>query len=385
MKYSIRCGSCGGRFTLEGFEAGHILNCPHCQSLIQLQRMPALPGEERGVEEPEEEIWPELIRAEEIGKPSDSTVVASSSVEETSETEEPGFLEEASYDPEAEFRRDLVRFIVPCRTAEEVPTLVLMVILFVAWPFLNMFSFFCCLDWLIQLALLGCFCTFFAEIVTETARGGDQLPYFGSISAALENFWSEIVVPTLNFICAVMYCQLPAIVCGIILQVLLPPREVTESTLSGAADPNAIVDLGGETILVWHPAAEVILTVLMIAGMFFLPMVILILAFDRIQLLLRPDIIWEAIRRILKPYLLGWISILIGGGILWLTSSLMPEQDAKEYLRGNYGHIAAIAVLLIADLLVFIYAMRVVGLLYRHYEHLLPWRLEPEKKHPLEE
>jgi len=31
------------------------------------------------------------------------------------------------------------------------------------------------------------------------------------------------------------------------------------------------------------------------------------------------------------------------------------------------------------------YAMRVVGLLYRHYEHLLPWQLDPEKKHPLEE
>ena len=31
MKYEIRCESCGGSFTLEGIEAGQILNCPHCQ------------------------------------------------------------------------------------------------------------------------------------------------------------------------------------------------------------------------------------------------------------------------------------------------------------------------------------------------------------------
>ncbi|GEM_PF-2114801 len=385
MKYEIRCESCGGRFTLEGIEAGHILNCPHCQSQIQLQHRPASSGEERSGEELQDEIWPELVRPDEIGKPSDSTVVVASSAEESSETGEPGFLEEASYDPEAEFRRDLVRFIVPCRTAEEVPTLVIMVILFVAWPFLNMFSFFCCLDWLIQLSLLGCFCTFFAEIVTETARGGDQLPYFGSISAALDNFWSEIVVPTLNFIFAVLYCQIPAILGGIILQVLLPPTEVSESIRNGVADPNAVVILAGETGPVWHPAAEAILTALIVVGMFFLPMVILILAFDKVQLLIRPDLIWEAIRRILKPYLLGWISILIGGCILWLTSSLLPEQEFQEYARVNYVHLALVGVLLLVDLLVFIYAMRVVGLLYRHYEHLLPWRLDPEKKHPLEE
>lgn len=385
MKYESRCQSCGGRFTFEEFEAGEILHCPHCRAQIQLQPPPDSSAEQGSGEESEAGIWPTLIRPAKISKPGASTIETPFSDGKDCQADKPGFLAEVLYDPEAEFRRDLVRFIVPCRTKEEVPTLIVIAFLFVVWPYLNMFSFFCCLNWLIQLAVLGCFCTFFFEIVTETARGGDQLPYFGSISAALENFWAEIIVPAINFICAVLYCQIPAILGGIILQGIVPPTESTECTLNGIADPNAVGVLAGETVSVWHPAAEAILTVLTIAGMFFLPMVMLILAFDKIQLLLRPDIIWKAIRQLLRPYLLGWISILVGGGIFWLTRLLLPEQDAEEYVLGTYGHIAVVSVLMVIDLLVFIYAMRVVGLLYRHYEHLLPWPLEPRKKHPLEE
>jgi DNA-directed RNA polymerase subunit RPC12/RpoP len=385
MKYEIRCGSCGGSFTLEGIEAGSILNCPYCQSRIRLQHQPTSPVQERTDTNPEEEIWPELVHPDEISKPSDSTVVVAYSAEKSSETEESGFLEESKYDPEAEFRRDLVRFIVPCRTLGEAATLLIMAILFAVWPFLNMFSFFCCLNWLIQVAMLGCFCTFFAEIITETARGGDQLPYFGSISAALDNFWSEIVVPTSNFVLAVVYCQIPAILIRAIFMIISKPGYSTDTSSGRLVDPNAITVQIQNAANSFDIFSQGILTAAIIIGIFFSPMVFLILSFDRIQLLFRPDLIWEAIRRILKPYLLGWISILIGGGIYWLTSSLLPEQDFQEYARGNYVHIAMVAVLFTVDLLVFIYAMRVVGLLYRHYEHLLPWRLEPEKKHPLEE
>jgi hypothetical protein len=380
MKYKIRCESCGERFILENIEAGHILNCPVCQEMIELQPLGTPPADDTADKATDPGIWPTLIPSKQI-KPSPEPITPA---EAPTATKGMDLLSEA-YDTDVEFHRDLVRFIVPCRALFEVPTVVVMVFIFLIWPFLNMFGFFCCLEWMIQIALIGCICTFFMEIVTETAQGQDYLPYFGSISAAWENFWSDIVVPTVNFICAIMYCQIPAIVGAIILNLIAPPQEVPASSPTGVMDPNAVIISNGETILVWHPAADGILTALSIVGMFFLPMVILILAFDKIKLLLRPDMILQAIRTILKPYLLGWICILIGGGIFYLASLFFPEPQAEQYYFGNTWHIAAVIPLLIIDTLVFIYAMRVVGLLYRHYSHMLPWKLEPEKKHPLEE
>ncbi|MBN1844549.1 MAG: hypothetical protein JW810_02620, partial [Sedimentisphaerales bacterium] len=206
-----------------------------------------------------------------------------------------------------------------------------------------------------------------------------------------ENIWSEIVVPTINMFGAFFYTQIPTILVGAILMQFacstapapVMPAGMPEPNLAGQVAGMAAGAGGGELELaLW---AQAILTMTTLGGMFFLPMVLLILSFDAIGLLLRPDLIVRAIGAIWKPYLLGWLCLLAGVAVFWLAMKLVPEPEA-----GEPGGLVGLRLLvqipvLTLDLAVFLYAMRVIGLLYLHFQHLLPWTLEKKTKHPLEE
>ena len=109
------------------------------------------------------------------------------------------------------------------------------------------------------------------NIITDTAEGCDELPYFGSFMEALMNPWTQIIVPLTNFIAALLYCILPSMIAALIYSSITNNYEINNQTV------------------------QLLLTGLSIGGLFFWPMVALVLAYDRINLLLRPDIILRSV------------------------------------------------------------------------------------------
>jgi len=107
----------------------------------------------------------------------------------------------------------------------------------------------------------------------------------------------------------------------------------------------------------------VLLYVLMIGGLFLLPIAILTVAIGRDLTMLRPDYLLVPIFREFRPYLA--MSLLLGiAGILQILASQYANQGlaAAGYLLLN------LAVQVFA-----LIAMQAIGLFYRHYSCHLPW------------
>jgi len=264
------------------------------------------------------------------------------------------------YEPNKAFRRDLLRFISPIQTAAELPTFICLLVLLVGWPFLGLFSVCCCLGLFIQLACGGCLCSFFFTIITDTAEGCDELPYFGSFMEALEHPWTQIIVPLTNFIAALLYCILPSMIVASIYSAITNNYKINNQTV------------------------QLLLTGLSIGGLFFLPMVALILAYDQINLLLRPVIIFRSIIAIWKPYLIAWIILVMAFGGLAIVYFALPDFKESGLLIKFTLKVMGFVVVQVVWLVFFIYAMRVIGLLYRHFDDRLSWAERSDPKHPLE-
>ena len=367
MKIKVCCNRCGYGFSIDGRFAGRAFRCPNCNGIIKTTRLTKESGtgeslsnaatNQTGTESvvDEKQLWPgvreykkqsippEASRSEIQGKVTDA---------DEYETATEG------YEPNKAFRRDLLRFITPIQSTGELPTFICLVILFVAWPYLEIASSCCCAGFLIKWACAGCLCSFMFNIITETAEGCDELPYLGSLMEALMNPWTQIIVPLTNFLAALFYGTMPSIVVFFIYSIITNDIEITNQTI------------------------RLLLSGLSIGGLFFWPMVALILAYDQIILLLRPDIIFRSIVAIWKPYLIAWVALLIAFGVLFFEQSSLPNfQDVGFELTPKvFGYVGVQLVCLI----VFIYAMRVIGLLYRHFDNRLEWTVPKEVKHPLE-
>ncbi len=358
MRIKVSCNQCGYVFLIDGRFAGRAFRCPNCDGIIKTTRPTRRAGEGESESKSavdENQLWPGVPESkkpstpsEEVQSGADGTVFDSDKYETTAKP----------YEPSSAFRRDLLRFITPIQTAGELPTFICMLVLFVAWPFMGVISFCCCWGIFIQLAFGGCFCSFFFSIITDTAEGCDELPYLGSLKEALEHPWSQIIVPLTSFLAALFYCALPCMIIASIYSSITNDIEITNQPI------------------------RFILSVIFFAGLFFWPMVALILAFDQLTLLFRPDIIFRSIIAIWKPYLMAWVALLIAFGVLFFEQSKMPnfQEVGLELTPKVYGFVA----LQLVGLIVFIYAMRVIGLLYRHFDDRLLWQAPKEDKHPLE-
>jgi len=245
----------------------------------------------------------------------------------------------------AAFRRDLLYVIPPFRSAGEASTLLCVAILLTLMPFLGILPQMCCLFWVIYLGILGSLASFFFTILTDTSQGNYHIPYLNSLFTTIaEDFWGGVFVPISNFYLASLYAFMPSFIVSAVYYLI-----TGEST--GPAD--------------WPLP---LLLALISLGAFLIPVVMIVLAHNRLTLLFRPLLILNTIKKIGKPYLIGWLCLefcLVLSTIIYVVS-----PQAQLNISGRTILIMGFCFL---DVSIWVFAMRALGLINRFYSHRFPW------------
>ncbi|MFC1781956.1 hypothetical protein ACFL02_00030 [Planctomycetota bacterium] len=250
------------------------------------------------------------------------------------------------------FRKDLLRLAIPIRSTGEASTFIIVIILFTAIPFLEIASLFCCLDIIIIIGIWGCLASFFFNILTDAAEGQDQLPYLSSLfTTLLEDFWQGLIVPISNFFGAILYAFVPCLMVSAIY----------------------FFTTGNKTPFADWPLPLFI--ILLAVGIFFVPIVMLALDRNKLTLLFKPIEIFRSMLSVWKPYLVCWFCLSIAVGLA-LGANFFMEPYSGETLSTTW--VLVTLAICILDIWVWIYAMRVIGLLWRHYQHQLGWGADKE-------
>ncbi|OPZ98637.1 MAG: hypothetical protein BWY71_01210 [Planctomycetes bacterium ADurb.Bin412] len=183
------------------------------------------------------------------------------------------------------------------------------------------------------------------DVVVTTAGGEDELPNL----PVLTDWWDDIIRPYLLFQFSFLYALLPGIAVGIYFLILFYGSEA-------------------ETF----PAGQLmLLAVLFGLGLFFWPMTIMGLALGGSIVTIRPDYVVRSILGTFFPYLACCVSLYLcclAWGISHFSFGAVVAKEgsiAGYILMGLAGQIGGLCL--------WIYAMRTMGLLYRHYRHRLAW------------
>ncbi|OHB61208.1 MAG: hypothetical protein A2167_05220 [Planctomycetes bacterium RBG_13_46_10] len=103
---------------------------------------------------------------------------------------------------------------------------------------------------------------------------------------------------------------------------------------------------------------------LFILGLFIFPMAILTIAVGKDITLLRPDYLFKPVARAFGPYLVV-VTLLVSVGV--------TEMQTKSFTGTNLAIDAFYLLLDIAIQIIAIFAMRAIGLFYRHYSCYFAW------------
>jgi hypothetical protein len=182
---------------------------------------------------------------------------------------------------------------------------------------------------------------FYLNIIYETALGIDKLPeiYLGT---SITFLW-YVVKPFLIFFLTVVAVQIPFIVALSLLR-----------------------DKGLTVMNMWtlELGPRLILQSLFVLGLFFFPMAVLTVAVGKDITLLRPDYLLKPVSRAFMPY-------LIVVGLLVVVDVL--ETQTTQYTGAGFSTTAAHLMLNLAVQVAAIFAMRSIGLFYRHYAPHFSW------------
>ena len=99
-------------------------------------------------------------------------------------------------------------------------------------------------------------------------------------------------------------------------------------------------------------------------GTFLVPAAIINMAVGKDLTLLRPDYLIIEAFGALGPYILIFVLFLI---------AIILQANVKQYQAGTTSGIGTFLLLNLAVQMVFVYAMRAIGLFYRHYSCHMPW------------
>jgi hypothetical protein len=183
------------------------------------------------------------------------------------------------------------------------------------------------------------------DVLVSTAGGEDELPNL----PVLTDWWDDIIRPYLLFQFSFLYALLPGIAALIYFLISFYGSEV-------------------ETF----PANQLVLLVALFGlGLFFWPMTIMGLALGGSIVTIRPDYVLRSIMGTFFPYLACCVSLYLcclAWGISHFSFSAVVAKEgsiAGYILIGLAGQIGGLCL--------WIYAMRTMGLLYRHYKHRLAW------------
>ena len=182
---------------------------------------------------------------------------------------------------------------------------------------------------------------FYLNIIYETALGIDKLPeiYLGT---SITFLW-YVVKPFLIFFFTAAAVQIPFIIALILLR-----------------------DRGLTIMNMWtlELGPRLILQSLFVLGLFLFPIAVLTIAVGKDITLLRPDYLLKPVSRAFMPY-------LIVVGLLFVVDVL--ETQTTQYTGAGLATTAGHLALNLAVQVAAIFAMRSIGLFYRHYAPHFSW------------
>jgi hypothetical protein len=287
------------------------------------------------------------------------------------------------------FVTDLISMLSPMKSGSDMITFF---VLFLMHLFVNAPIPIPFIGW-IKLIIYGYIYTFLFDVLLETANGNNNLPHF----EVPDNF-GDLIRPYLQIIASSLCAFLPFLVwlVATIYSAWNQPTSVSDSDYSDTTveqneyrydsespvkDPNkpdVSQDSYGVDGSMGKPyehdesasMAWMLPVGLFCAGMFFWPMIVLNIVLGNTYFP-NPIKVFQNIGRAVKPY-------LICCGIMYLTSALIWLSIFKFTIKGILDGSSFILILgaisaLVGSLYIEIYAMRALGLLYRHYEDRLDW------------
>jgi hypothetical protein len=199
----------------------------------------------------------------------------------------------------------------------------------------------CCLNYVATVVIWGWLFGFYLSLIYDTAFDEDVLPEI-HLGSALEFVWN-ILEPFFIFFYTLFLVELPFIIAF----ALARGHGVTPDNLWTGATP-----------------LHRFLQALVVGGLFVFPAAVLTTAVGKDFFLLRPDYLLAPIVRAFIPYMLA-VSLLAAACLLEYHTTQNSGEDTLTLTR-DLG-------LNLAVQLVAIFAMRSVGLLYRHYACYFKW------------
>jgi len=203
----------------------------------------------------------------------------------------------------------------------------------------------CCVNIISYVVCWGMLMSFYLNVIYETAFGEDNLPEI-QLGTMLE-FWWNIISPFLVFLFT--------------LFIVLTPFFVTKRILHEFGRDYDFYGMWS-----FKFGWVTLMQVLFCMGMFIFPMAILTVAIAKDYFfLLRPDYYAKPICKAFWPYIAVVFFLGIFCVVEIFTSSFMPTIDIST-------NIAGVAMNLLVQICA-IFAMRAIGLFYRHYSCYLGW------------
>lgn len=248
---------------------------------------------------------------------------------------------ESDQKPKRTFFQDLFYLLSPIHSVGDAIKLFFLIIITIIMNLTVFFASFILISGI--MVICGYWCAYMFSIVVETAGGDDELPEFPGVLS----FWEDILHPLLLWIASFIYAFLPMIVMAVYYEI------------------NGL-NSGTPT---FGPQEKAIVFGLSLLGLFFWPMILLGLSLGESLSSVRPDFVLRSIANTFLPYLICCLC-LCGCFLLWNFS-----HSAMAHTHGGTlgGWIAFSIAGKTGGLCLWIYAMRTMGLLYRHYQHKLVW------------
>ena len=342
MHIHIHCPNCMHPYEVAAQFAGRRVRCRHCNADFDVP-CPAdspIPPPNPSDADPDD-IWPQL------GDSIDQTGPSTPQPPDDDLPGQPSVTDPDPYasHPDSTFASGLLRLLLPARSLAEWVTFIYLFLLVLAVPFLSQVW---CFGGILRIFMASYISSFLFNLVGATAAGADYLPEIGSLLDDLGSFASEIFNPFLRIVGSVIYVLIPAFLAAFVHTIMVGP---------GAAS-------------VPSGPSETILQMLVGLGILLWPMVVLVLALGNTRQLLRPDLIVRDIFAAFGPYLL--CCLVVAGAVALLYNADTIRDYATELFPSTVSHVAYTALPYLLFTYLAVYAMRLVGLFCRHYQHRLP-------------
>ncbi len=205
--------------------------------------------------------------------------------------------------------------------------------------------------WILQLAIMGWYCAYRFEVILEAVAGEDDLPsltYSGSL-------WEDVVVPWFKWSVSWLIVLVPSVI-GLIV--------VLGTGSAGMAAAETILKDGiGGIVQAGLVGEALVYAILLFAGLFMWPIVVLCVAVGGFSTLSRIDLMIATIVKTFPVYALT-VAIVYGAEFL----GAYFEAGSRGLLRraGTIG----------VGLYLEIVALRMIGLYYHHFKQRFAWSWE---------